>query len=91
MTRVHLKEAIALIGLPPVEFVKRGKRWREFCDEEGRFIANERQVEGAKGMEELEENFEEGEEWKVAFFGVREGYGEVGAWGDKDGEGVAGE
>ena len=34
-TRAHLAEMIALLGPPPAEFIKRGKRSPEFFDDDG--------------------------------------------------------
>lgn len=35
MTRAHLAEMIALMGAPPPDLLKRGKRTAEFFDEDG--------------------------------------------------------
>lgn len=35
MTRAHLAEMIALMGPPPPELLKKGKRTAEFFDEDG--------------------------------------------------------
>ena len=35
MTRAHLAEMVALMGSPPPELLKRGKRSAEFFDEDG--------------------------------------------------------
>lgn len=35
MTRAHLAEMIALVGSPPPELLKKGKRTAEFFDEDG--------------------------------------------------------
>ena len=37
-TRAHLAEIIALLGPPPADFVKHGKRSSEFFDDDGKYL-----------------------------------------------------
>ncbi|KAK3898967.1 kinase-like domain-containing protein [Staphylotrichum tortipilum] len=39
-TRAHLAEVVGLLGLPPGDSLGRGRRSREFFDEDGKWIAN---------------------------------------------------
>ncbi|KAL8650455.1 MAG: hypothetical protein Q9210_003816 [Variospora velana] len=57
MTRAHLAEMIALMGPPPPELLKVGKRTAEFFDKDGGWIA-EVPVPARTSLEESEENLE---------------------------------
>ena len=39
MTRAHIAEMIAMMGPPPQELLKRGKRTSEFFTEDGKFCS----------------------------------------------------
>jgi hypothetical protein len=37
-TRAHLAEVIAMLGPPPLDFLRRGSRSKEFFDDDGKYI-----------------------------------------------------
>ncbi|KAL8720126.1 MAG: hypothetical protein Q9225_002971 [Loekoesia sp. 1 TL-2023] len=57
MTRAHLAEMIALMGPPPPELLKKGKRTAEFFDEDGQW-RSEIPVPDRTSLEESEEYLE---------------------------------
>ncbi|KAH8722359.1 kinase domain protein [Phaeosphaeriaceae sp. PMI808] len=54
MTRAHISEMIAIMGPPPLEFLKRGKRTAEFFTEDGQW-RGEIPLPTATSLEESEE------------------------------------
>ncbi|KAL8880423.1 MAG: hypothetical protein Q9198_002161 [Flavoplaca austrocitrina] len=58
MTRAHLADMVALLGPPPVELLKAGKRSTEFFDKDNGWIADI-PVPARTSLDELEENLEE--------------------------------
>lgn len=57
MARAHLAEMIALMGPPPPELLKKGKRTAEFFDEDGQW-RDEIPLPDRTSLEESKENFE---------------------------------
>ncbi|KAK5016105.1 hypothetical protein LTR60_002195 [Cryomyces antarcticus] len=57
LTRAHLAEVIALLGPPPAEFIKRGKRSSEFFDDDGKW-RDTVPIPTSTDLERLEENLE---------------------------------
>ncbi|KAL8848489.1 MAG: hypothetical protein Q9221_006491 [Calogaya cf. arnoldii] len=57
LTRAHLADMIALMGPPPPELLKAGKRTAEFFDKDGRWIA-EIPLAKRTSLEESEERFQ---------------------------------
>ncbi|KAL8644364.1 MAG: hypothetical protein Q9226_007801 [Calogaya cf. arnoldii] len=57
MIRAHLADMIALMGPPPPELLKAGKRTAEFFDKDGRWIADF-PIPAPMSLEESEERFE---------------------------------
>ncbi|KAL8856069.1 MAG: hypothetical protein Q9178_007325 [Gyalolechia marmorata] len=59
LTRAHLAEMIALMGPPPPELLKRGKRSAEFFDDDGQWRAGI-PIPDRKSLEDSEESLEGG-------------------------------
>ncbi|KAM0799828.1 CMGC protein kinase [Usnea florida] len=57
MTRAHLADMIALMGVPPLELLKKGKRTSQFFNEDGQW-RGEIPVPDPTGLEDSEENLE---------------------------------
>lgn len=57
MTRAHLSEMVALMGPPPLDLLKRGKRSLEFFDEDGQW-RGDIPLPDRTSLEESEENLE---------------------------------
>ncbi|KAK2764421.1 hypothetical protein FQN54_009115 [Arachnomyces sp. PD_36] len=56
-TRVHLAELVAVLGSPPVEFIRRGKRGEEFFDNDGNLLNPVPEITPTP-LEHIEENLE---------------------------------
>lgn len=57
MTRAHLSEMVALMGPPPMDLLKKGKRSAEFFDEDGQW-RGDIPLPDRTSLEESEENLE---------------------------------